>query len=124
MFKNWEKHWQKHSQRVLRKIELFRLKRIRKKKTPKYSYCKNCGTPLEGMYCYRCGQYALDTEQPFWKYVRQYFENVYQFDTKIWRTLWYLFSPPSSMPEKSILTSILSVYICAFPLYSLLSSSC
>ena len=87
-------HWKERSQRVRRKIELMRLKRIRKKNTPQYTYCKNCGTRLEGMYCYRCGQYALDTEQPFWKYIRQYFENVYQFDTKIWRTLWYMFSRP------------------------------
>lgn len=57
--------WKERSQRVRRKIELMRLKRIRKKNTPQYTYCKNCGTRLEGMYCYRCGQYALDTEQPF-----------------------------------------------------------
>lgn len=79
---------------IHRRIRLVYLKQIRKNKTPRYSYCKNCGTPLEGMYCYQCGQYALDTEQPFWKYIRQYFENVYQFDTKIWRTLWYLFTRP------------------------------
>ena len=29
------------------------------------------------MYCYRCSQYALDTEQSFGKYIRQYFENMY-----------------------------------------------
>ena len=69
MLQDWKEHWKARSRRVRRKIELLRLKRIRQKKTPKYSYCKNCGTPLEGMYCYRCGQYALDAEQPFWKYV-------------------------------------------------------
>ncbi len=44
------------------------------------------------MYCYQCGQYALDIEQPFWKYILQYFENVYQFDSKVWLTLYYLFT--------------------------------
>ena len=29
--------------------------------------------------------------QPFWKYFLQYFENVYQFDTKIGSTLGLLF---------------------------------
>ena len=29
-----------------------------------------------------CGQYTLDIYQPFWKYLRQYIENVYQFDSK------------------------------------------
>lgn len=44
--------------RVMRLIELKRLRRIRKKTVPGYTYCKNCGTKLEGMYCHCCGQYA------------------------------------------------------------------
>ena len=51
MLQDWKEHWKARSRRVRRKIELLRLKRIRQKKTPKYSHCKNCGTPLEGMYC-------------------------------------------------------------------------
>lgn len=34
--------------RVMRLIELKRLRRIRKKTVPGYTYCKNCGTKLEG----------------------------------------------------------------------------
>lgn len=78
--------------RIMRLIELKRLQRIRKKTVPGYTYCKNCGTKLEGMYCHCCGQYALDIYQPFWKYFKQYFENVYQFDSKIWQTLWLMFT--------------------------------
>lgn len=114
------RHWKARSRRVRRKIELLRLKRIRQKKTPKYSCCKNCGTPLEGMYCYRCGQYALDVEQPFWKYVRQYFENVYQFDTKIWRTLWYLFTRPGFLTTEFNAGKINS-YVHPFRLYMCIS---
>lgn len=112
--------WKERSQRVRRKIELMRLKRIRKKNTPQYTYCKNCGTRLEGMYCYRCGQYALDTEQPFWKYIRQYFENVYQFDTKIWRTLWYMFSRPGFLTAEFNAGKINS-YVHPFRLYMCIS---
>ena len=79
---------------ILRRIEYSRLRRIRRHTVPKYAHCKNCGTRLEGMYCHRCGQYALDIEQPFWKYFKQYFENVYQFDSKVWQTLWLLFRRP------------------------------
>lgn len=85
---------------MLRGIELKRLKRIRRKKVPSYTYCKNCGTELKGMYCHRCGQYALDVEQPFWKYVLQYFENVYQFDSKVWATLWMLFRRPGFLTKE------------------------
>lgn len=80
--------------RMLRQIELMRLRRIRQQNVPQYTYCKNCGTKLEGMYCYQCGQYALDPRQPFWKYFKQYFENVYQYDSKMWRTLWLMFTRP------------------------------
>lgn len=80
--------------RMLRQIELMRLRRIRRQNVPQYTYCKNCGTKLEGMYCYQCGQYALDPRQPFWKYFKQYFENVYQYDSKMWRTLWLMFTRP------------------------------
>ena len=80
--------------KLQRGLEYKRLKRIRSKYVPPYTHCKNCGTELKGMYCHNCGQYALDSRQPFWKYILQYFENVYQFDTKIWSTLWMLFRRP------------------------------
>lgn len=75
---------------LARRIEYNRLRRIRRHSVPAYVHCKNCGETLRGMYCHRCGQYALDPEQPFWKYFKQYFENVYQFDSKVWQTLWLL----------------------------------
>ena len=90
----------KRKEQWARHIEYRRLKRIRRKKTPSYSYCKNCGTKLDGMYCYQCGQYALDIEQPFWKYIRQYFENVYQFDGKVWQTLYLLFRKPGFLTNE------------------------
>lgn len=86
--------------RIRREIELKRLKRIRKKKVPAYRNCKNCGTELHGMYCHNCGQYALDVEQPFWKYILQYFENVYQFDGKIWATLSLLIRKPGFLTNE------------------------
>lgn len=91
---------QKHKERIIRQIEYRRLKRVGRKKTPQYTYCKNCGTKLDGMYCYQCGQYALDIEQPFWKYILQYFENVYQFDSKVWLTLYYLFTRPGFLTRE------------------------
>lgn len=120
MLRHWKECLRARSRRVRRKIELLRLKRIRKKKTPKYSCCKNCGTTLEGMYCHRCGQYALDVEQPFWKYVRQYFENVYQFDTKIGRTLWYMFTRPGFLTAEFNAGKINS-YVHPFRLYMCIS---
>lgn len=90
----WRQRLAQRRAAIMRKIEYDRLRRIRRHSVPKYTHCKNCGTRLAGMYCHRCGQYALDTEQPFWKYFKQYFENVYQFDSKVWQTLWLLFRRP------------------------------
>ena len=96
----WRQRLRKQHTAMLRRIEYDRLRRIRRQTVPKYVHCKNCGTRLEGMYCHRCGQYALDTEQPFWKYIKQYFENVYQFDSKVWQTLWLLFRRPGLLTRE------------------------
>ena len=90
----------KQKEALSRQIEYRRLKRVRRKRTPAYTYCKNCGKKLKGMYCSQCGQYALDIEQPFWKYLQQYFENVYQFDSKVWLTLYYLFRRPGFLTRE------------------------
>jgi hypothetical protein len=104
----------------MRLIELKRLRRIRKKTVPGYTYCKNCGTKLEGMYCHCCGQYALDIYQPFWKYLRQYIENVYQFDSKIWQTLWLMFTRPGFLTNEFNAGKINS-YVHPFRLYMCIS---
>ena len=100
MLNNWKEILQKRREKLSRQIEYRRLKRIRRKQTPAYTYCKNCGRKLKGMYCSQCGQYALDIEQPFWKYMLQYIENVYQFDTKVWNTLYLLFRKPGFLTRE------------------------
>ena len=72
------------------------------------------------MYCHRCGQYALDIEQPFWKYIKQYFENVYQFDSKVWQTLWLLFRRPGFLTTEFNAGKINS-YVHPFRLYMFIS---
>ena len=100
MLKNWKEILRKRREALSRKIEYRRLKRIRRKQIPAYTYCKNCGRKLKGMYCSQCGQYALDIEQPFRKYMLQYIENVYQFDTKVWNTLYLLFRKPGFLTRE------------------------
>ncbi|MEE1233784.1 MAG: DUF3667 domain-containing protein, partial [Phocaeicola sp.] len=72
------------------------------------------------MYCYQCGQYALDPRQPFQKYVKQYFENVYQYDSKIWRTVWILFSRPGFL-TREFNDGKISSYVHPFRLYMFIS---
>ena len=96
----WKDRLANRKERVHRMIELKRLQRTRRKYTPPYVHCQNCGTKLEGMYCHNCGQFAHDNSQPFWKYVWQYFENVYQFDYKIPVTVWQLFRRPGFLTNE------------------------
>ena len=103
-----------------RRLEYRRLRRLRKLTVPAYTHCKNCGERLQGMYCHRCGQYALDIEQPFWKYIKQYFENVYQFDSKVWQTLWLLFRRPGFLTTEFNAGKINS-YVHPFRLYMFIS---
>ena len=100
LYNNWKDRLAKRKERVHRMIELKRLQRTRSKCIPPYVHCQNCGTKLEGMYCHNCGQFAHDNSQPFWKYVWQYFENVYQFDYKIPVTVWQLFRRPGFLTNE------------------------
>lgn len=106
--------------RIRRNIEAMRLRRIRRNTRPSYTYCMNCGTKLKGMYCHQCGQYALDIHQPMWKYIRQYFENMYQFDGKIWMTLRLMFTRPGFLTNEFNEGKINS-YVHPFRLYMFIS---
>lgn len=106
--------------RIRRNIEAMRLRRIRRHTRPGYTHCMNCDTRLKGMYCHQCGQYALDIHQPIWKYIRQYFENVYQFDGKIWMTLRLMFTRPGFLTNEFNDGKINS-YVHPFRLYMCIS---
>ena len=57
-FSTYQEKMKKRTLRIHRNIEAARLRRARRKRGLAYTYCKNCGTKLKGMYCHRCGQYA------------------------------------------------------------------
>lgn len=111
---------QQRQLRIRRNIEAMRLRRIRRHTRPGYTHCMNCGTRLKGMYCHQCGQYALDIHQPIWKYIRQYFENMYQFDGKIWMTLRLMFTRPGFLTNEFNDGKINS-YVHPFRLYMCIS---
>lgn len=119
-FPRLRRRLEQRRKRVRRSIEYLRLKRVRRHSVPAYHCCKNCGTELQGMYCHRCGQYALDVEQPFWKYVQQYFENVYQFDSKVWLTMRLLFTRPGFLTNEFNAGKIAS-YVHPFRLFMFVS---
>lgn len=113
---NWKQSVNERKRQLLRFIEYKRLKRIRNHRSPQYSYCKNCGEKLLGIYCHKCGQYALDVNQSFLMYIKQFFENAYQFDGKVVQTIYNLFIRPGFLSKEFIAGKINS-YVHPLKLY-------
>ena len=61
---------------------------------PQAARCANCGTPLQGPWCHRCGQEAHDPLTRFRGAVHEMFENVLHFDGRIRNTLLPLYTRP------------------------------
>lgn len=60
------------------------------------SVCASCGEPLEGRYCWSCGEQALDPSKlTVWHFLtRTVMHELFNFDGKIWRTLGLLLFRP------------------------------
>ena len=107
--------------KTLKYLEYKRIKRLRKNSIPPYSNCKNRNEKLEGMYCYKCGQYALDTNQHIIDYIKQFFDNTYQLDGRAFYTLKYLTVRPGFLSLEFIKGRVKS-YVHPMKLYMLLSA--
>ena len=83
---------------------------------PPYTHCKNCGNELYGKYCSVCGQHAIIDNQMFRDSVVSYFENNYSFDSKLWKTLGYLFSRPGYL-SREFMNGRIVRYVHPFKLY-------
>jgi hypothetical protein len=54
---------------------------------PVGSPCANCQTPLQGPYCYNCGQLAETFERSVWRLFVELFESFFHFDGRLFQTL-------------------------------------
>lgn len=55
--------------------------------------CENCGTPLHGRYCARCGQDAVEPVAPLREVVARGLSDVLALDLRYPRTIWALLVP-------------------------------
>ncbi|MCI0516973.1 MAG: DUF4286 family protein [Woeseiaceae bacterium] len=56
--------------------------------------CLNCKTPLSGQYCANCGQRARSRLISLWELVRDAFGDLFELDSRLWRTMIPLFARP------------------------------
>ena len=59
--------------------------------------CANCATPLQGPWCYACGQLGEDFHRSTWKLLFEAVEGLLHFDGRVWRTLPDLFGHPARL---------------------------
>ena len=61
------------------------------------STCANCNAPLAGQYCGSCGQRAASRLISVWELIRDAFGDLFELDSRIWRTLIPLMIRPGQL---------------------------
>jgi hypothetical protein len=62
--------------------------------------CANCGTPLLGPHCYRCGQPVDGLVRHFGSIMGDFLDTVLNIDARVFRTLWPLLSKPGYLSNE------------------------
>lgn len=67
---------------------------------PQTRVCANCGTPLAGEYCTKCGQRDEPHVHSVSHFAAEAFESITHADSRLWRTLWYLVAKPGRLTQE------------------------
>lgn len=59
--------------------------------------CLNCGTALQGEHCHQCGQPVKGLVRPLKSIVHDFLDTVFEYDSRIWRTLIPLYLLPGKI---------------------------
>jgi hypothetical protein len=62
--------------------------------------CQNCGTPLLGPHCYKCGQPIDGLVRHFSSIIGDFLDSVLNIDARVFRTLWPLFAKPGYLSRE------------------------
>ncbi|MEO5565836.1 MAG: DUF3667 domain-containing protein [Luteimonas sp.] len=62
--------------------------------------CRNCGTPLLGPHCYKCGQPVDGLVRHFTSIIGDFFDSVFDLDARMLRTVWPLFAKPGYLSRE------------------------
>lgn len=65
-----------------------------------HAACCNCGDPLAGRYCARCGQRDLDLDRPLGELLADWLGAVVAFDSRLLRTLGPLLMRPGFLTRE------------------------
>jgi hypothetical protein len=62
--------------------------------TTQGAICKNCGAPLQGPYCHKCGQHDFNFHQSFKHVAHEALEDLFHFDGKFFKGIYDLLFRP------------------------------
>jgi hypothetical protein len=65
-------------------------------------HCLNCGSPLNGPYCSKCGQHDVDYSGSFWHIIEDALEGALHFDGKFFRSARYIFTRPGFLTTEFV----------------------
>jgi hypothetical protein len=65
--------------------------------------CLNCGNTLVGQYCGYCGQRARSRLISIWELMQEAFGDLFELDSRLWRTLIPLFGRPGALTRDYLL---------------------
>jgi len=82
--------------------------------------CLNCGAVLRGQYCGSCGQRARSRLISLWELLRDAFGDLFEFDSRLWRTLIPLLASPGQL-TRDYLAGRRARYMPPFRMYLVLS---
>ena len=74
-----------------------RSKVAQKPKALPYTHCLNCGTELQGEFCHKCGQEALNKIPTVGGIILEYINNAFIWDPKFFTTFWTLIRRPGKL---------------------------
>jgi hypothetical protein len=87
---------------------------------PPPNACANCGAELAGDYCAACGQRHEPHVHTIGHFAAEAFESISHADSRLWRTLWLLFSRPGFL-SREFFEGKRARYLPPFRLYIVLS---
>ena len=64
--------------------------------------CLNCGTELNGIYCHNCGQHVTDHKMTVKRFILNYLDNAFLWDSHHLKTIWLLISRPGLLTNEYI----------------------
>ena len=82
--------------------------------------CQNCGAPLDGEYCARCGQRHEPHVHTLAHFASEAFESVTHADSRLWRTIGYLLVKPGFL-SREFFSGRRARYLPPFRLYLVIS---